>query len=142
MNDDKPIDCSGFNFHCPENRSYVIFDPQSQEENDRLDSLLGATPLWEKTIAQKRKEISTTETAMISPFTEYHPVGWTETGEGVLVVLAGAIAKHGNQILHKGQWFAVRCRPENAAELQQDLMEELEKRKLLVQQGLGNALKP
>ena len=26
------IDTKGFNFHCPEDRSYVIFDPQNQEE--------------------------------------------------------------------------------------------------------------
>lgn len=49
----KIIDCSGFNFHCPENRGYVIFDPQSQEENDRLDALLGATKFGKKELTRR-----------------------------------------------------------------------------------------
>jgi hypothetical protein len=38
-------DVSGFHFYCPENRGYVIFDPESQEESNRLDALLGAAYL-------------------------------------------------------------------------------------------------
>jgi hypothetical protein len=55
---EQTFDCSGFNFHCPENRGYVIFDPQTQEESERLDALLGATPLWQATIAKRRDELA------------------------------------------------------------------------------------
>jgi hypothetical protein len=50
----KKIDCTGFHFHCPDDRAYVIFNPQSQEENDRLDALFGATPLWKESLEKKR----------------------------------------------------------------------------------------
>jgi hypothetical protein len=49
----KDIDPAGFNFHCPEKRSYVIFDPQTEEENNRLDQLLGAIKLWQACVKKR-----------------------------------------------------------------------------------------
>ena len=86
---EKEIDCSGFNFYCPEDRTYFIFDPQSREENDRLDALLGATDLWKAAIEKHKNEIPAAVSIMV-PFAELHPVGWiSSTGEVVSVVLHG-----------------------------------------------------
>ena len=121
------IDCSGSNFLCPENRGYVIFDPESQEENDRLDQLLGATKLWQQTLEKKRKTMGRhTQRVAICPFSELHPVGYTETAEAVCVVLAG---NTGKEFQATGQWFAVRVTAGGEAELLKDLQEEIEVRK-------------
>jgi hypothetical protein len=77
---EETFDCTGFNFHCPENKSYIFFDPQTQQENDRLDTLLGATKLWNASIEKHRNEIPSSEKGFISPFTELKPVGWTTRG--------------------------------------------------------------
>jgi hypothetical protein len=91
----KDINPAGFNFHCPDNRSYVIFDPQSQEENDRLDTVLGASTLWKSSIAKRFDALRKTDRTMIQPFSELIPVGFVATSdETVAVVLAGAIAKY------------------------------------------------
>jgi hypothetical protein len=135
----KDINPAGFNFHCPEKRSYVIFDPQSQEENDRLDVLLGASKLWERSIAKKVNALRKTETTTIQPFTELIPVAFiAASDEFVAVVLAGAIAKYDAGIQHTGQWFAVRVREDAVAELKEDLRTELEQRKqALVEESAG-----
>src|SRR5258708_13244146 len=88
---EESIDCTGFNFYTQPDKGYVVFDPQSQEENDRLDALLGATPLWQTTIAKRRKEFppKTGKNGTIMPFTELHPIGWTDTGDIVAVILSG-----------------------------------------------------
>jgi hypothetical protein len=126
----KDINPAGFNFHCPDNRSYVIFDPQSQEENDRLDTVLGASTLWKSSIAKRFDALRKTDGTMIQPFTELIPVGFVATSdETVAVVLAGVIAKYDGGIQHTGQWFAVRFREDAVAELKEDLRTELSQRK-------------
>jgi hypothetical protein len=132
------IDCSGFNFHLQPDKGYVIFDPQSQEENDRLDQLLGATELWNASIEKKRKEIDLSDKRFIAPFSELHQVGWTENNEIVAVVLAGAIGTgtRYDQIMTTGQWFAVRLLAEAEAELKADLTAELKLRQKNVEQTL------
>jgi hypothetical protein len=115
--------------HCPAGRSYSIFDPQTQEENDRLDPLPGATKLWEATIQKRRRSIQADGLTQICPFSELHPVGWTQSGEGVAVVLAGAIVKTKDQIQGTGQWFAIRVAAGGEDELLQDLEAEIESRK-------------
>src|SRR5260221_3766333 len=89
----KDTNRTGFNFHCRESRGYVIFDPQSQAENDRLDVLLGASTLWKSSIAKKVEALRKTDGTTIQPFTELIPVGFAATSdETIAVVLAGAWA--------------------------------------------------
>jgi hypothetical protein len=122
------INCSGFYFHCPKDRSYVVFAPQSQEENDRLDVLLGATPLMQARIEELRKEIDRLDKDTICPFTAMHPVGWPDTGDAIAVVLSGTIGKYrGGKNFGKCRWYAVRLSSESGeAELKKDLQEEVE----------------
>jgi hypothetical protein len=132
---DKEIDCSGYHFHCPENRTYVIFDPQSQEENDRLDAALGATELWEAVIETHKSEFFAEGNFMV-PFAELHPVGWTSTGEVVSVVLQGVIGQSNSEGGFSGGWFAVRSRVEAEAELRTDLEAKLNELKAYLQANL------
>ena len=119
---EKEIDCSGFSFHCPDDRSYVIFDPQSQDENDRLDALLGAKAIWEAAVKKYKNEASPGRAV---PFVVVQPVGWTSTDEVVSVVVQGVIGIHDNKSLGSGGWFAVRVKPGTEAELQSDLQARL-----------------
>jgi hypothetical protein len=126
----KKIDCTGFHFHCPDDRAYVIFNPQSQEENDRLDALFGATPLWKESLEKKRAKFQRLNQARIEPFTELYPVGITPSAdETVAVVIAGAAAWLNDQFHSQGQWFAVRFTERTVVELKTDLRAELVRRK-------------
>lgn len=87
------IETKGFNFHCPENRSYVFFDPQDQSERERLDAILGATEIFETAIEKLKTEMPKGRNT-IAPFLEIHPVGLTNLGEIVAVVLQGAVGLH------------------------------------------------
>jgi hypothetical protein len=133
---EKEIDCSGFNFHCPENRSYVIFDPQSQEENDRLDALLGAKAIWEAAVQKYKSEASPGRAV---PFVVLKPVGWTSTDEVVSVVVQGVIGMHDDKSLGSGGWFAVRCKPGTESELQSDLQARLKETQAFLEKQLRAA---
>jgi hypothetical protein len=140
---EKEIDCSGFNFYCPEDRAYVIFDPQSQEENDCLDALLGATDLWKAAIEKHKNEIPAAG-SIIVPIAELHPVGWiSSTGEVVSVVLQGVIARCKTKSQVSGGWFAVRSKVEveAEAELHADLEARLNETKAFLLKTLGAAAK-
>jgi hypothetical protein len=133
---EKEIDCSGFNFYCPDDRSYVIFDPQSQEENDRLDALLGAKAIWE---AAGEKYKSKASPGIAIPFVELHPVGWTATDEVVSVVVQGVIGTVEGKNLYSGGWFAVRCKPGTETELQSDLQAKLKETQAFLKKQLKDA---
>jgi hypothetical protein len=126
---EKEIDCSGYNFYCPEDRTYVIFDPQSREENDPLDALLGATDLWKAAIEKSKSEIQAEENIVV-PLAELNPLGWvSSTGEVVSVVLQGVIARSDGEGSFRGGWFAVRSRVEAETELHADLEARLSETK-------------
>lgn len=133
------LDCSGFNFHCPERRGYVIFDPQSQEESDRLDALLGATPLWRSVLEKRQSKLAAPEGEIraIEAFTELLPVGWTSNDEVVAVVVAGAAGFIERKLNVSGQWFAVRFPVQAEAELKSDLQTELRQRNAKIEQAVA-----
>jgi hypothetical protein len=136
---EKVIDCSGYNFYCPEDRTYVVFDPQSQEENDRLDALLGATQLWDAAIKERKRKMRASAN-YVEPFAELHPVGWTScTGEIICVVLQGVFAKHSVAVQSRGVWFAVRSKVEAEDELHADLQARLDETEAYLQESLGSA---
>ena len=61
-------------------------------------------------------------------------MGYTVTGEAVLVVVEGAYGKHSANAKPSvnGHWYVVRTTVEGFEELKADLTEELENRKKLV----------
>jgi hypothetical protein len=132
------LDCSGFNFYCPENRGYVIFDPETEEENDRLDAVLGAASIWKSVVAKQRDKVAapTVGIGSIHAFTELLPVAWTRNNEVVAVVVTGALGFVDGKLNISAQWFAVRFPVQAEAELKSDLQTELEQRKGQVEQAL------
>src|ERR1700675_111262 len=81
------IDTKGFNFRCPQDRSYVIFDPQDQEEYDRLDAVLGGTEIFETAIKKLKGEMPKGPIAE----SQIHPVGLTNLGEVIAIIVTIAI---------------------------------------------------
>ena len=127
----REIDCTSFNFHLPQDRSYAIFDPQSQEENDRLDALLGATPLWQAVLEEQFADLEKAGGgSAIQPFSWLIPVGKASTSEeAIAVIVVGAVALYkGERQEASGQWFVLRYRPETREELIGDLRRELSAR--------------
>jgi hypothetical protein len=144
MNDPIIVDCTGFNFYCQEGRTYVIFDPQSQDEYDRLDKLLGGSELLENAFREKAGQFPDTDRPRVQPFTELKPVGFVASSENetVAVILAGAIGKLNDEFQANGDWFAVRFREDALVELKNDLRTELEQRKQKLLSGVyGRGLK-
>ena len=47
----REIDCTSFNFHLPQDRSYAIFDPQSKKTRATIATIINALIIQAKRIA-------------------------------------------------------------------------------------------
>jgi hypothetical protein len=132
MNEEQVFDCSGFNFHNPNPpRGYLIFDPQSEEENNRLDTMLGATALWQSAVEKQRNQVSRSGKGVHGPidlFTEFYPVGWADNDDVIAVIVSGSMGYIEGKLHVNGQWLAVRLPASAEAELKADLEADLKLR--------------
>jgi hypothetical protein len=141
MNEEQVFDCTGFNFHNPDDppRGYIIFDPQSDEENNRLDAMLGATALWQEVIAKQQKQVDpgTDQIGNLTAFTELIPVGYSPTGEIIAVVVQGHMALAEGKLMVDGAWFALRFPPEAEHEVKADLTANLKERQAYLETAIA-----
>jgi hypothetical protein len=129
------FDVSRFHFYCPEDRAYVVFDPASQEESDRLDALLGATPICRRIVAERTPK---EETATIQLVSEVQHVGYVgDTAEAIVLAITAAVAGNGKA---SGQWQAVRVNEGGYKELIADMEKGLETRKAELSETLKGDL--
>jgi hypothetical protein len=123
----KEFDLTPFNFHIFEGKPYVAIDPQSAEENDRLEKLLEANALCAKVFKRALKGMKPGSIAMLI---EPRQVGWTRTGECVLLVVEGSYGRlPDGKAQINGHWYVVRVPESGFEELKAALAEEMEDRK-------------
>jgi hypothetical protein len=115
------VDLTGFNTYSEPNLPFIVLDPQSQAENDRLMALLGVGTLIEA-LAKKVEEPKQWEFSVLC---EMHTVAQTDSGRAVVVALQLAMLrlnpKKKRDWKQNGQWVAFTVEPEDYDELEAEV---------------------
>jgi hypothetical protein len=141
----KEINLTGFDFESPdlpgEPRSYLVAtcmfsdDPKYADQAARLAKLVNAETIYRKVL---EKHFANTESNALSIFSEPVQVGWTSTGEAVLVVVEGAFGRPSPEMPPQanGHWWLVRTTLNDYEELKADITKALEERRKEINEHL------
>jgi hypothetical protein len=146
MKELKELNLTGFDFETPEidnrPRSYMVAscmfsdDPAYAEQAKKLGELVEAEKIYMAVLKERFKDAKPNA---ISVCSEPKQVGWTATGEAVLVVVEGAIGKfsHNAKPQANGHWWVARSNAEGFEELKADITQAMAGRQRELNERFG-----
>jgi hypothetical protein len=105
------VDISGFHAKSDPDEQFIVLDPKSQEEDDRLKALLNVDEL----IRAMAKKIKKHERRTLGPLHQLTPAAATESGHIVAVSVLLTFPSHG---ANDTRWLAFAVEPDDYEELE------------------------